>query len=185
MQWTHIILTVAIWCAVAPVEAQEVGQDWYRGESGERVDFDHARRAHREVLFGAPLHVPRALLEQSITLAMGSAWYWTSKGVNAGDWDLQPTLANFGRRFHDPSVFRFDTNNLGAGVETLPYDVPGTTGDNPYYMFLKSDGSVWVSDGGDWTSTRERFFAVYSGSPVSVQYVSVGTGSHAMRGFVV
>lgn len=83
-----------------------------------------------------------------------------------------------------PGVFRFDTNNLGAGVETLPYNVPGTTGDNPYYVFLKGDGSVWVSDGGDWTSTRERFFAVYSGSPVSVQYVSVGSGSHAMRGFV-
>jgi hypothetical protein len=84
-----------------------------------------------------------------------------------------------------PGVFYFDTNDLGAGVTALLYDLPGKSGENPYAIVLKSDGTVWVSDGSNWGTNQARYFAVYTwGTPVTVEYVNTGVNSQAMRGFM-
>ncbi len=85
-----------------------------------------------------------------------------------------------------PGVFRFDTNDLGEGIEVLEYDIPGTTqaSDNPYAIQIASDGKVWISDAGNFGNTnRNRHFAVYDADG-DVEYVSVGTGHTGMRGFI-
>jgi hypothetical protein len=85
-----------------------------------RVDFERARAAHRKLLRGKPAHPGRLALEQGRTLAVGATWYWIYKDLNATDWDLEPTAKNFGRRFYDPSLFRFDTNRFFVNQEQLP-----------------------------------------------------------------
>lgn len=79
-----------------------------------------------------------------------------------------------------PGVFKFDTNSLS--ITPCTYDVSGQ--DNPYYVLAKSDGTVWVSDGGDWSTTKVRQFAVYSSGLTTPTYVSTGSITcQAMRGF--
>lgn len=85
-------------------------------------------------------------------------------------------------------VFCFDTNNLAGGVTALPYDLPGAIENNPYAIMVKSDGTVWVSDGGNWGTNRTRYFAVYTpGDPLNtttVAYVSTTVSAKGMRGFM-
>ena len=80
-----------------------------------------------------------------------------------------------------PGVFRFDTNELGAGTEALAYEVPGEN--NPYSIMIDNDGNVWVSDAGNWGQTKDRVFAVYDGAG-NVSNVPVGFGVRPMRGFI-
>lgn len=84
-----------------------------------------------------------------------------------------------------PGVLRFDTANIAGGYAVLPYTVSGES--NPYAIIVASDGKVWVSDGGQWGTSKVRTFAVYddSGGPVTVEYVpTTGAPSQAMRGFI-
>ena len=81
-----------------------------------------------------------------------------------------------------PGVFRFDTNNLGAGTEALEYEVDGQN--NPYSIMIDNNGNVWVSDAGDWGSSKDRQFAVYDSLTGDVDYVPVGFNVRPMRGFM-
>ncbi len=81
-----------------------------------------------------------------------------------------------------PGVFRFDTNNLEAGIEQLQYGVSGQN--NPYSIMIDNDGNVWVSDAGDWGTSKNRQFAVYESFTGNVSYVPVGFNVRPMRGFI-
>lgn len=78
----------------------------------------------------------------------------------------------------------FDTLAPPATVTSLTYDPPGT-GDNPYSILLKSDGTVWISDGAPWGGDiEERYFAVYNTGLADVVYVGTDVSLGAMRGFM-
>ena len=80
-------------------------------------------------------------------------------------------------------VFNFDTNDLGTGVTTLNYAPPGNQA-NPYSILVASDGRVWVSNGGNWNTSEDRQFAVYTYGVLDPVYCSVGVATEAMRGFI-
>ncbi|MHB1452371.1 MAG: SdrD B-like domain-containing protein [Saccharofermentanales bacterium] len=83
----------------------------------------------------------------------------------------------YGETGPQPGVFYFDTQNLATPL--VPVICPFA---NPYYIMKKSDGTIWVSDGSDWSTAKPRQFAVYT--PVNPAPVMVDVGScQAMRGF--
>ncbi len=84
-------------------------------------------------------------------------------------------------------IFAIDMTAPEDGYYAGPFafDPPDGRTSRPYDIKIAPDGKAWVSDATPgWTSTHERFFGVYDSDGI-VKYVSIGSGSTAMRGFYI
>jgi hypothetical protein len=66
-----------------------------------------AKQAYQRLHHIDERHYVRALLEETLFLAVGASWYWLEKEENAKDWDLPPMKVRFTKQ-----VMRLDGNTF-------------------------------------------------------------------------